>query len=94
MQLSGAIPFGILNIVHNFFAFRRPASVVNPLSLYKVNLDAKIGRNTVKKELYLMRQDNTIYIFSINVSFSSTGQDKSNLQKQISKLIILIATAA
>ena len=31
---------------------------------------------------------------SIKIYFSSIGQDKSNLQKQISKLLILIATAA
>ena len=36
-----------------------------------------------------MRQDNTIYKVSINVSFSSIGQDKSKLQKQISTLLIL-----
>ena len=49
--------------------------------------------NKVRKECYLMRQDNMIYTFSINISFSSIGQDKSKLQKQISKLLILIATA-
>ena len=41
-----------------------------------------------------MRQDNTIYKYSIKLSFSSVGQEKSKLQKQISKLLILIATAA
>ena len=40
-----------------------------------------------------MRQDNTIYNISIKMSFSSIGQDKSKLQKQISKLLILTATA-
>ena len=29
------------------------------------------------------RQDNTIYKFSIKLSFSSIGQDESKLQKQI-----------
>ena len=49
----------------------------------------------LKSELYLMRKDNTIYIFSIKLSFySSIGQEKSKLQKQLSKLLILIATAA
>ena len=48
----------------------------------------------VKKECYLIRQDNTIYTFSIKLCFSSMGQDKSKLQKQISKLLILIKTAA
>ena len=36
--------------------------------------------NKVKKECYLIRQDNTIYTFSIKLSFSSIGQDKSKLQ--------------
>ena len=36
---------------------------------------------------YLMRQDNTIYTFSIKLSFSSIGQDKWKLQKQISKIL-------
>ena len=40
------------------------------------------------------RQDNTIYKYSIKLFFSSIGQDKSKLQKQISELLILIATAA
>ena len=45
------------------------------------------GRNKqdLKKECYLMRQDNTVYKFSIKLSFSSIGQDRSKLQKQISK---------
>ena len=36
----------------------------------------------------------TIYIFSIKLSLSSIAQDKSKLQKQIRKLLILIETAA
>ena len=47
-----------------------------------------------KKERCLIRQDNTIYTFSIKLSFSSIGQDKSKLQKQINKLLILIQTVA
>ena len=43
-----------------------------------------------KKTRYL-RQYN-IYIFLIKLSFSSIGQNKSKLQKQISKLLILIET--
>ena len=42
----------------------------------------------VKKERYLIRQNNTIYTLSIKNYFSSIGQDKSKLQKQISKLLI------
>ena len=49
-----------------------------------------IETNKVKKEHYLIRQDK----FSIKLSFSSIGQDKSKLQKQISKILILIETAA
>ena len=37
-----------------------------------------------------MGQDNTIYIFSIKVSFSNKGQNKSKLQKQISKIFICL----
>ena len=37
-----------------------------------------------------MRQDNTVYKVLIKLSLSSIGQDKSKLQKQISKLLILI----
>ena len=48
-----------------------------------------IETNKVNKERYLMRKDKTIYTFSINISFSSIGQDKSKLEKQISKLIII-----
>ena len=40
------------------------------------------------------RQNNTIYTFSIQLRFSSIGQDKSKLQKQISKLLILTEMAA
>ena len=35
-----------------------------------------------------MGQDNAIYIFKIKLSFSSKGQNKSKLQKQISKILI------
>ena len=52
----------------------------------------KMETNKVKKEHYLMRQNNTIYNFSIKLS--SIGQDKSKLKKQISKLLILITMAA
>ena len=37
----------------------------------------KIETNKLKKECYLIRQDNTIYIFSIKIYFSSTGQLKT-----------------
>ena len=53
----------------------------------------KIEINNVKKERYLISQDNTIYKYSIKKKNSSIGQDKSKLQKQISILLILIATA-
>ena len=43
----------------------------------------------VKKECYLIRQDNTAYTCLIKLSFSSIGQDKSKLQKPINKLLIL-----
>ena len=51
-------------------------------------------RSPFKKERYLIRQNNTTYTFSRMFSFSSIGQDKSKLQKQISKLLILTETAA
>ena len=44
------------------------------------NNQNKIDRNKVKKERYLIRQDNTIYQFLIKLYFSSIGQDKSKLQ--------------
>ena len=44
-------------------------------------------------ERYLIRQDNNIYTFLIKLSFSSIGQDKSKLQKQVSKLLISIKMA-
>ena len=53
-----------------------------------------IETNKVKKKSYLIRQDNTIYKFSIKLSLSSIGQDKSKLQKQISMLLILNDKAA
>ena len=34
-----------------------------------------------------MRQDNTLHTILIKLSFSSIGQDKSKLQKQISKIL-------
>ena len=43
---------------------------------------------------YRTRHGNTIYNFSIKLSFMNIGQDKSRLQKQISKLLILNAMAA
>ena len=36
---------------------------------------------TTTEECYLIRQDNTIYKFSIKLSYSSIGQDKSKIQK-------------
>ena len=48
----------------------------------------------VKKEHYLIRPNNTIYKCSIKFTFSCIGQDKSKLQKQISKLLILTTMAA
>ena len=53
-----------------------------------------IETNNVKKEDYLIRQDNTIYTFLIEISLSSIGQEKSKLQKQVSKLLILFEMAA
>ena len=46
------------------------------------------------EEHYLIRQGNTIYKFWIQFSFLSIGREKWKLQKQISKLLILIETAA
>ena len=40
----------------------------------------------LKKQCYLIRQDNTVYKISIKLLFSSWGQEKSKLQKQISYL--------
>ena len=52
--------------------------------IYRINNFLKqIETNKVKKDFYLIRQDNTIY------KFSSIEQDKSKLQKQISNLLIL-----
>ena len=45
-----------------------------------------------KQECYLIKQDNIIYKFWIKLSFSSRGQDKSKLQKQISKLFVSAET--
>ena len=36
----------------------------------------------------------TMYKFTITLYISSIGQDKSKIKKQISKIFILIATAA
>ena len=41
-----------------------------------------------------MRKDNTVCQFLIKIYFLSIGQDKSELQKPISELLILVATAA
>ena len=42
------------------------------------NINNEIETNKVKKECYLIRQYNTIYKFSIKLSFSSIGgQEKS-----------------
>ena len=35
-----------------------------------------------------MGQDNTIYTFSVELSFSCKGQNKSKLRKQISNILI------
>ena len=52
------------------------------LSLNLPYITIYITETKVLKDRYLMRRDNTIYTFSIKVSFSSKGQDKSKLQKQ------------
>ena len=49
-----------------------------------------IKTKKVQNEHYFIRQDNTIYKCMVKLSFSSIGQDKSKLQKQISMLFILI----
>ena len=46
----------------------------------------------LKKELYLIRQDNIIYKCWIKLSFSSIGQDKSKLQKQGEKRMLFNKT--
>ena len=48
-----------------------------------------LSKQTMLKNNVLKTQDNTIYTFSINISFSSIGQDKVKLQKQRSKLLQL-----
>ena len=50
--------------------------------------------NKFKKEHYVLGQDNEIYTFSIQLSFLSVRQDKSKLQKQINKLLILTEMTA
>ena len=58
----------------------------------KMNFETKKVKK--KQEHYLIRQDKTIYKLSIKLSLSSIGQDKSKLQRQISKLLILMKMAA
>ena len=58
---------------------------LKPIRLLAFELD---WNNKVKKELYLIKQNNTMY------TFSSIGQDNSKLQKQINKLLTLIEMAA
>ena len=51
--------------------------------------------NVQNKKKNTIWQDNTVYKhFSIKLSFSIIGQDKSKLQKQIIKLLILMEMAA
>ena len=50
-----------------------------------------LKQTRLKKELYLIRLDNSIYKFT---SFSIMVQIKLKLQKQISKILILTETAA
>ena len=64
-------------------------SLLNSQMFYQ----ARSEQTRFKKECYLIRQDNTIYKCLITLSHSSIEQDKSKLQKQISKLLILIRTA-
>ena len=40
----------------------------------------------LKKERYLIRQDNTIYNFFIKLSFSSIGQEKATETKKVNYL--------
>ena len=59
------------------------------------NLGKKKKQTRLKKRLFnKTRQDNKIYKFSITLSCSSIRQDKSKLQKQISKLLIYFKMAA
>ena len=55
---------------------------------------SKIGSILNWIETNMVKKDNTIYTFSIKLSFSCIGQDNSKLQKQISKLLILTELAA
>ena len=66
--------------MHTEFTLR-----MSSINLFSFNT-FKLDQNKVKH--YLMRQDNTIYIFVMKLFLSSIGQNKSKLQ---SKLLILIA---
>ena len=59
--------------------------VVNTFSIKKRSKQTGLIKNN---------QDSTIFKFSIKLSFSSTGQEKSKLLKQISMLLILTEMAA
>ena len=54
----------------------------------------RIKKRSKQMGLIKKTQDSTIFKFSIKLSFSSTGQEKSKLLKQISMLLILTEMAA
>ena len=54
-----------------------------PIAPWANALTMELHLAPVRKQCYLIRQDNTIYkCFSIKLSFSSIGQDKSKLRKK------------
>ena len=73
----------LLKLMVKSLKTRKTASVLN-----------WIETNKVKKERYLMRRGNTIYTFSMKLSLSSKGQNKSKLQKQTSNILISTIMAA
>ena len=73
--VAGQILVSVSKSLSFFLITILPSSIYNS---YKYVLCILLNEtNKVKKEHYLMRQNNTIYKFSIKLSFSSIGQDKS-----------------
>ena len=81
ISLYGTLSNTVINLKHAIYPIMFDHKLKSDFILF-FRIETRL-----KKESCLMRQDNTIYKFSIKFSFSSIGQDRSKLQKQISKLL-------
>ena len=75
------------NRIYNF-VYRTIFLKYRTKQIKAIETNNKIETNKVKKEHFNETRQYNINLFSIELSLSSKGQNKSKLQRQISKILI------